>query len=185
MRCCPEYEELLFLDTYGELDPGSRSRWKAHLASCPACKEESLRMLRLVARVKETLTPPPLPSAASTAWIRMARESLIAESPAWSWRVRQWFSRPWRFSTALATACVFFGLVSLLSFGPFQGIFHRHGTSGQDSLQGLGSEEEVEIINHLDLLRQLDELQRLVRTLDEPDGDTPVLEPASHARESS
>jgi hypothetical protein len=184
MSCCPEYEELLFLDTYGELDPDSRSRWNAHLASCPACKEDSLRLLRLVARVKETLTPPPLPLAASQAWIRSARESLLAESPTWSWRIRQWFSGPWRSSTALATVCVFFALVSLLSFGPFQGISHRHGTSGQDPLQGLRSEEE-EIINHLDLLSQMDNLQRLVQTLDEPNGDIPVPEPASHARESS
>jgi hypothetical protein len=184
MSCCQEYEELLFLDAYGELDPGSRSRWDAHLTSCPACREESHRMLRLIARVKETLTPPPLPSTSGNAWARAARRSLVEGRPTWSWRVRQWFSRPWRFSTALATACVLVGLVSLLSLGPFHGFFHRPGSSAQDPLQGLGS-EEVEIINHLDLLKQLDDLQRLVQTLDAPDGDTPVPEPASHVRESS
>jgi hypothetical protein len=183
MKSCPEYEEFLLLDAYGELDPRSKSLWGAHLASCRACKEESRRMLQMVATVKETLTPPPLTAHAGERLVKAVRESANeAGDSAWPlWgSVWQWFCRPWRFSTALATACVFAVLVSLLSLGPFQGLFHRNGTPGQEAVQTLGS-EDVEIINHLDFLRQLDSLQRLVQTLDEPDGD-PVPEPTSNSR---
>lgn len=184
MKGCPEYEELLLLDIHQELDTSSRARWMTHLASCPACKKEALRMGQVVGKVKEHLTPPPLASNAKEGLVRAVRKSVNAEGrgawPSWSlaWG---WFSRPWRFSTALATVCVFAALISLFTLGNFQELLYRNGSSGQETPQGLVS-EEAEIIQNLDLLKQLDSLQILVQTLDEPDGDPTPPEPTSNTR---
>lgn len=185
MKGCPEYEEFLLLDIHQELDTSSRARWMTHLASCPACKEEALRMRQVVGKVKEHLTPPPLALNAQEGLVRAVCKSVNADGRVvWSWwsLAWAWFSRPWRFSTALVTVCVFAALISLFTLGNFQELLYRNGSSGQEAPQGLAS-EEVEIIQNLDLLKQLDSLQRLVQTLDdEPDGDPSLPEPTSNSR---
>lgn len=184
MKGCPEYEEILLLDLYGELDPGPHARWRSHLAACPACEAEMQRMRQLVGEVRVRLTPPPLGTEATDRLVRAARESLVTgRKSAWSgwstgWR---WLSGPWRFSTALATVCLFAALISVFTLGNFQGFLHQNGSSGQERGQKLAP-EELEIIRNLDLLKQFDSLQRLVQTLDEPDGDSRLPEPAPSFR---
>ena len=50
---CKDYEELLVLYHYGELDPHESEDVAVHLKSCPACTKELGEISRLIAAVPE------------------------------------------------------------------------------------------------------------------------------------
>jgi len=176
MNSCPEYKEILFLDIYGELDSVSRSKWQAHLKECAVCRNEHTKMLNLVGRVKETMTPPPLTGAESRLLTKAVRAEMIQG------RERKpkagWFSQHWRVTPALATACVFAAIISIWSLGTFDSFLNKERTVGKDYSQSIRA-EDMEIIKNLDLLTQMDSVERLVHTLDEPEEDPPMPEPDS------
>lgn len=179
MSSCPEYKEILFLDIHGELDPGSRPRWQSHLRTCAACQQERLRMMQLVGKMKGVMSPPSLTREDRDGMVRALRagmgprEGKRGEAGRWAW-----LSRPWRISPALVSACVFAAIISIWSLGSFDSFFKGDGVSGKDPLQGMRAEDE-EIIRNLDLLKQLDSVERLVNTLDEPEEDPPPPERTS------
>lgn len=179
MNGCPEYKEILFLDVYGELDSESRSEWESHLSACAVCKEEHFRMLRLVERMKEVMSPPPLAQKDSDRMVKAVRGGVRQSDGR---KIRggwQWLIRPWRAGPAIATACVFAAIISIWSLGTFDSFFSRDRISGKDSLQGMRP-EDAEIINHLDLLKQMDSVEKLVHTLDEPEEEPPAPEATSN-----
>lgn len=185
MNGCPEYNEILFLDIYGELDSESRSKWQSHLRTCTACKQERFRMMRLLENVKEVMISPPLAQRDRDGMVKairtgMSRRGERRSRPGW----RGWLSRPWRVGPALATACVFAAILSIWSLGVFDSFYITNRIPGKDSLQGMRAEDE-EIIRNLDLLRQMDSVEKLVNTLDEPEEDPPAPEGTSQTQEKT
>ena len=175
MNCCPEHKETLLLGIYGELDSESSARWQIHLDACRACREERFRMLGLVGSLREVMSPPPLSWGESEALTRAVRIRLgrgRANRGHWGW---QWLARPWRIGPALATACLFAAIVSIWSLGAFDSFLSRERTGAKDVMQEIRP-EDAEIISNLDLLRQLDSVEKLVRTLDGPDEESPPPE---------
>lgn len=180
MNGCTDFKEILFLDIYGELDSESRSKWQFHLSTCAACKQERFRMMRLVENLKEVMSSPPLALGEREGMVRairagMRRREERRSRPGW-WG---WLSRPWRVGPALATACVFAAILSIWSLGSFDSFYGKDRISGKDSLQGMRAEDE-EIIKNLDLLSQMDSVEKLVNTLDEPEEDPAAPEGTSN-----
>lgn len=173
MNSCPEYKEILLLDIYGELDSVSRPKWQAHLKVCAVCRREHKRMLSLVGRVTETMTPPPLTDAESRSLTKAVRAEMIKGREKKSKGGR--LSPLWRVSPALATACVFAAIVSIWSLGTFDSFFRTEENAGKDYSQSIRA-EEMEIIKNLDLLTQMDSVEKLVHTLDELEEDPSVPE---------
>lgn len=173
MNICPEYKEILFLDIYGELDSISRSKWQAHLKGCAVCKKEYTRMIGLVGRVREIMTPPPLAPPETRSLIKAVRAEMIHGEERKS--RAGWLSRHWRFSPALATACVFAAMISIWSLGTFDSFLNKDRSLGKEYWQELRA-EDVEIIRNFDLLKQMDSVEKLVHTLDEPEDDRFVPE---------
>ncbi|RJR54407.1 MAG: hypothetical protein C4576_00700 [Desulfobacteraceae bacterium] len=176
MKSCAEYKEILFMDVYGELDSITRSRWEAHLSECATCRQEYTRMLRLAGKVKEVMTPPPLTEADSRSIIRAVRTEMIQGEERRS--KPGWLSRSWRLSPALATACVFAAIISIWSLGSFDSHLKKDKSVGKEHSQGVRV-EDLEIIKNLDLLKQMDSVEKLVHALDEPEDDpsTPGSDP--------
>jgi hypothetical protein len=175
MNSCPEYKDALLLDIHGELDSESRSRWRLHLDACAACREERLRTMRLMGRLREVMNPPPLSWGDSEALAKAVRAQISGSPSKRSHAGWQWLARPWRVGPALATACLFAAIVSIWSFGAFDSFLSRERIGGKDPLQEMRP-EDAEIIRNLDLLRQMDWVEKLVRTLDDPDEDPPSPE---------
>lgn len=173
MKSCAEYKEILFLDIYGELDSVTRSKWKAHLSECEICKQEYTGMLSLVGKVKGVMTPPPLPEADSQSMIRAVRAEMIQGEGIRSKPGR--LRRSWRLSPAIATACVFAAIISIWSVGSFDSHLDKDRGAGKDYSQGVRV-EDLEIIKNLDLLKQMDSVEKLVHALDEPDDDPSMPE---------
>jgi len=173
MSTCAEYMEILFLDIYGELDSVTRSKWETHLSECATCKQEYTRMLSLVGKVKEVMTPPPLPEADAQSMIRTVRAEMIHGEERRS--KPGWLSQSWRLSPALATACVFAAIISIWSVGSFDSHLNKDRNPGKEYSQGVRV-EDLEIIQNLDILKQMDSVEKLVHALDEPEEDTPTPE---------
>jgi hypothetical protein len=164
---------MVVLDAHGELDPSARTAWEAHLRTCGACQGERLRLLRILGRVQENLRAPALTEAQTQSLLRSVRKRLAGEketSVGW----RGFFAgRPLRMVPAMASLCVLVIAFFLFSLKGPEGPT-RTQTDSDSKPGGELMAEDLEIIKNMDLLREMDWVQRLVQALDEPDGGTPL-----------
>jgi hypothetical protein len=120
--------------------------------------------------VKQTMAPPPLSMPDATAMVRGVHGRLSRFRLRRGWR--QWLLSKWRpWLPALATACVLAFVATLVGY-------QRYGaTVGPvaeqvDNLPVL-AEDDQEIINNLDLLKNFNTLEKLSQVVDESGGQHP------------
>jgi anti-sigma factor RsiW len=173
MKSCPEYKEAVILDAHGELDSSARAVWETHLQTCRACQEERLRLLKMLGGLKETLRHPAIPQGQSESLVKSVRVSLSREKKAaGGWR--DLFSgRPLRLMPAMASLCVLVIALSIFGLRSVQGP-SRIQTESDSKPWGELKAEDLEIIRNMDLLREMDWVQRLVQAIDELDDGTPT-----------
>ena len=49
MKPCSDYQEMLLLDVYGELNPAERRAWENHLSTCEHCRKEKEQLVAITA----------------------------------------------------------------------------------------------------------------------------------------
>ena len=164
MKACPDHQETLWLDVYGELNPNDRPAWQRHLETCNACRKERERLLSLLQRVREEMTSPELSpeTARSLSW--SVKRGLRDQRARGSWRERTW-GMPNRLIPALAAACLLIVVFGWFNIDKFQGFFEN------GNLSGLTSEEQMivkdlDVIENLELLEEMETLQKLVQVVD-------------------
>jgi anti-sigma factor RsiW len=173
MKSCREYEEMVVLDAHGELDSSARAAWEAHLQTCGACREERLRLLKMLAGVKENLLHPTVLPGQTEYLVRFVRSGLSRETKATrGWR-EFFLGRPFRLMPAMASLCVL--VIALYIFGlrAVEGPT-RIQTDSDSKPWGELRAEDIEIIKNMDLLTEMDWVQRLVQAIDESDDGTPT-----------
>lgn len=180
MKACPNHQETLWLDVYGELAPNERRAWQRHLENCSACCEERQRLLSLLAHVKEEMTPPELsPEKARTlSW--SIKRGLRNQRAGSRWRGRTW-GMPNRLIPTLAAACLIMIIFGWFGINKFQGPFRTQDLSGLNSQEQM-IVKDLEIIKNLELLEEMDTVQKLVRVVDHRDvhdGAFRTIEPKS------
>jgi len=173
MKACPQYKETLFLDVYGEMDEKADAEWKEHLKACPACQEEQRRLLELLGRLKKTMTPSPIPQGHTETLVQAIRSSLTRERK----KEKGWgevlFGRPLRVVPAMATLCVVVIAVSIFGLRTLDRPSMTQTDTDSKAWKELMA-EDLEVITQLDLLTDMDWVQRLVQIIDEADGDIPI-----------
>jgi len=166
MKRCPEHEETLWLDVYGELNPNERPAWEKHLETCEDCRREREQLALMLQTVKVSTPSPTLSReevlALASSITRKLREE--REEPWWRKRL---FGIPNSLIPAMTAACIL--IVAL-------GWFSMKGLRRPSSMMHLNSEERIlvkdlDIIKHLDMLEEMDTLQKLVQVVD--NGDIP------------
>ena len=183
MRSCPEYEEMIVLDAHGELDSNARAACETHLQTCAACREERLRLLKMLGGVKETLRHPAIPQEQSERLVRSVRASLSREKKAaGGWR-EFFLGRPFRLMPAMASLCVLVIALYVFGLSPVGGPT-RIQTDSDSKPWGELKAEDVEIIKNMDLLREMDWVQRLVQAIDEADDGPPTSKMPGNSQES-
>ncbi|MCX8011896.1 MAG: hypothetical protein N3A64_01900, partial [Desulfobacterota bacterium] len=60
MEICIKYQEVLYLEVYGELNLADYPDWEVHLRSCEYCQKERENLRQLLQAVKQTIAPPPV-----------------------------------------------------------------------------------------------------------------------------
>jgi len=167
MKACPNHQETLWLDVYGELDPVKRSVWEQHLETCAGCREERQRLLGLLDRVKDQMTPPQLPPKKASALSWSIKRGLREQqaTPQW-WKGL--LGEPNRLIPSLVAVSLVF-----VALGWFT-INKVYGPSSLQKFSSPKSEEQMvvkdsEVINNLDLLEEMDTLRKLVQVVDNRD----------------
>lgn len=163
MQVCRHQNEILMLDVLGELnDPQMRRNWEEHLKACDGCRRERSRTLGLLGKVKQAGMPPELPARQADA---MAK--------AIGWRLRNERLAPlgetlrrFRLVPALATACAV--IVVVIGGYELQQRLSNRGNEMEISADLLPP-QDLEIIKHLDLLRDMDTIEKLMHVVDIPD----------------
>ena len=180
MEACPEYKETLLGDVCGELDSNASSVWEAHLKFCAGCREERVRMLRLIGRMKQTMSPPTLTQGQTETLIRAIRRDL-REKRKGRWWEGLLVGRPSRLLPAVATLCVLVIAVAVFGLRTLHSPSKTQPAPDQKAVQELAA-EDLEIIKHLDLLRNMDWVNKLVQVIDETDSDVPDSETHSNTQ---
>lgn len=164
MKPCTKYKETLFLDIHGELSPQKQVVWREHLAACAPCREERQRMANLLVQTKEAFPSPTLrPGEAKRMWSHF-RDAQDHGENAW-WRRKGTMRKLVPVALAAAVVLVFAGGLKVREFRsllPF----------GQDIKVAADLEEpnravDLEIIENLELLEEMDSLQKLVQVVDQ------------------
>jgi len=166
MKRCPEHEEALWLDVYGELDPNERPAWEEHLEACEGCRREREQLVLMLQTVKANTPSPALSREEALALASSITRKLREEREEPWWRKRL-FGIPNSLIPALTAACIL-----IVAFGWFS----MKGFRSPSSITHLNSEERIlakdlEIIKNLDMLEEMDTLHKLVQVVD--NGDIP------------
>ncbi|MFQ5842940.1 MAG: anti-sigma factor family protein [Thermodesulfobacteriota bacterium] len=169
MKPCPDHKETLWLDVYGELNPNERPAWKKHLETCGGCRQERAQLLRLLQTVKVSMPSPTLSREKAETLISSITRKLGGKREE-TWGRRRLWGMPHRFIPALAAASILIVALGWFSMKGFR------NPSSVRSMAGLKSEKQVfvkdvDIIKNLELLEEMDTLQKLVQAVDH--GDVP------------
>jgi hypothetical protein len=167
MKSCPEYQETLWLDVYGELAADERPAWQKHLEICNTCRLERQELLKLLDLTKEFMPSAPLSPEASSALQQSITRTLRKDAEE-EWWGKRFFGIPARPIPALVAASLL--LVVLGWFGLRQ--FRTPSSVRPGSNLGLKEEmiaKDMEIIENLELLEQMDVLEKVVHVVDDRD----------------
>lgn len=164
MKPCTKYKETLFLDIHGELSPQEQVVWREHLAACAPCREERQHMADLLVQTKEAFPSPTLrPEEAKRIWGHL-RDAQDHRENAW-WRRKGTMRKLVPAALAAALVLIFAGGLkvrefrSLLPFGPEVKV----AADTDEPNQAV----DLEIIENLELLEEMDSLQKLVQVVDQ------------------
>ena len=171
MPACPQHQETLWLDVYDELAASARGGWEAHLAGCEGCREEKVRMAKLLGTVKDAMQPPAMETPVANEMVRAIRRKLSPASHTPWWRPRM-FGRPLGLVPAMAAFALLIMTVGVLSYRTLNSPSELTASAPGDTPTQVIT-ADIELLKHMDLLRELDAVQKLVQVIDVVDSLPP------------
>jgi len=156
MKICEKYDQMLLLDVYGELPQVEGDQLKHHINACPLCREKAEELHGLIRAVRETVPLPKLSVWESRNLSRTVMLSLKKENKGW-----QRFPRL-RFVPALLTACLLLFFTGWFGLGQWQ-----KGPAAMLKAEEMQIIKNYEMISNLDLLEDMDDVEKLVKTVDQ------------------
>jgi anti-sigma factor RsiW len=162
MNPCPDRHETLLLDVYGELASSERPAWDTHLEICAGCRSERRELVRLLEATRESMGT----VALSPAKARSLRES-IAERwrPARSTRWWQELLLGVRLRPVSALTAVGILLLAVGWFG-FREFHLQLLKDRRADTRGRIMVSDREVVENLDILEQMDDIERVVKVVD-------------------
>lgn len=158
------------MDLYQDLSPGLRSRLRRHLAACPACRQERSRMGRILDAAREGAPGAELAPAAAEAMTRSITDTLRRNGDRGGWRQRLGLGSRTPFPTLAATGLA----LLLLVWGGIRFDFGGSPVSTGIRLSRTEQtllQEDYEVIRNLDLLEEMDTMEKLVQVVDQREYD--------------
>ncbi|WAC06250.1 MAG: hypothetical protein OS130_08205 [Thermodesulfobacteriota bacterium] len=171
MKPCSDYQETLLLDVYGELNLVERRVWENHLSTCEHCRKEKEQLLRLLKTIKNALPTPTLSPDKIAEHVRVIQRKLKEEANLPWWRKAR-FHLPQRLIPALTTACVLLIIISWFGLKEFKK-FDMLSTSPQTTSEEQINRDDLEVVKNLEFLKEMEDVEKLVKHLDETDSQSP------------
>jgi len=179
MSACPRYQETLWLDVHNELSATARAEWEAHLKTCEGCRKEKMYMGRLIMTMQGNMQPPTMAPLSSEDLFR-----LIEPETKSIFRINWWrqhlFGRTLRLMPALATFGIFLLVVGILSYRTLNAPSNQTASSSSVILEQTVI-VDVEMLKHLDLLKDMESIQKLIQVADTVE----FLQPRQNYRENT
>jgi anti-sigma factor RsiW len=165
MNPCADRRETLMLDVYGELPSSGRTAWERHLETCAGCREERRELVRLLEVARASMTAPALSPKKAEQLRDSITESWVAKRPTRWW---QGLFVGVRLGPVPALAAVCLLLLALGWFGVRE--FQTRSLNGRGAtITERIMVSDVEVIENLDLLEDMDDIERVVQVVDHQD----------------
>lgn len=174
MKPCIKYQERLWLDAYGELEPEERRDLTRHLAACPGCRHERNAVLDLVGRAGKTHPVPVLTAGESARLTGNIMRVLETRNARRAWLLPGFFRPSIGWAHLAAAACLIIAVIGGFWGGLWGGFWAGQGrnaavrTAAAPSMEERVLVRDLEVIENLDLLEEFDELEKLVQMTDAP-----------------
>ena len=169
MQACEHLIENLTLYVYGELDPVTGQEVANHLENCEGCRQEHERLSTILVKVKEASVSPQLSPLEARAMAADISRKLKAGRRTW-WRQYLDFM-PSRLIPAAAMAgalVILVAVVGYLNLNKAPGIAPVSLNQNEELML---SDKDLEILDNLELLKEMDAIQKLSRVV-APDGES-------------
>jgi anti-sigma factor RsiW len=165
VKVCADRREELLLDIHGELPVSEQPAWQRHLDACPGCHQERQELVRLLEAAKEAMPSPRL----SPEDAKALRESVTR---GWGRNRAPMRRRVLFFGVSLRPVPVLVAAGFLMAVLGWSGLRGLQRTS--HTLRGPEAPKQVmvsdaEVIENLDLLEQMEEIERIVQVVDHRD----------------
>ena len=162
MSACESQKSSIMLDVYGDLSVAERARLKQHLEICEGCRRERQQMLGLIGTIKTAIPSRDL----STTEAKKMTNTII-------WKLNRarslnWWSQilaysPSRLIPAVAAAGILIVIAGVLGYNIFLADDQLRPTASIQAEQL--SSQDLEIIKNLDLLKDMEAIQKLVQAV--------------------
>lgn len=174
MSACEDQKSTIMLDVYGELNAEERARLEQHLEICEGCRKKRLHMLGLIGKIKTTMDAPELSATEAKKMTKTITWKLNHK------RNLKWWSQifaysPSRLIPAVAAASLLIVIASILGYHTFLADNQFQPTASIQAEQL--SAQDFEIIQNLDLLRDMEAIQKLVQAVDQSPTSLPSVKP--------
>lgn len=166
MDRCHHQKETLMLYVYGELEIEARKSFANHLEVCESCRIEHRRLTNMLEKLKG-IKDVPEPAPAELASMVHRIQSKLGSASRQRWWQHDLPSIPGRFIPALVAACLLVVVLGVIGYGKFRNAAEPTALAVHQEKQ-LGS-VDLEMINNLDLLKEMDAIQKLVQVVDVKD----------------
>ena len=165
MGACQDQKEKIILYTYNELDAKSGKEVEDHLKICEKCRNEQQRLLKLMEAIKDIVEVPELSP--------VEVKSLLTNIKGWE---KRWWRhldlRPSRFVPAAAMACLVVITVGIIGYMKFNAPAEVPMVSRYQN-EIIINDRDLEMLSNLELLKEMDELQKLSQVFDLKDAIKP------------
>jgi len=170
MQPCDHLKENLTLYIYGELDPVSGREVEDHLAICADCRQGHRHLSSVLAKVREAGETPELSPREVRVMAADTNRQLNAGPGQTRWWQFQGFMPPRLIPTAAIAAALMIAVavIGYLKLNPTMGIPPVSMTQNEELML---SDKDLEILDNLELLKEMEAIQKLSRVVD-PNGET-------------
>ena len=170
MQTCEHLKENLTLYVYGELDPATGREVENHLEICEGCRQEHRRLSTILAKVKQASVSPQLSPMEARAMAAEISRTLKAGRRRTGWRQYLEFM-PSRLISGAAMACALVITVAVIGYLNLNKTPGTAPVSMNQNEEIMLSDKDLEILDNLELLKEMDAIQKLSRVV-APDGES-------------
>ena len=164
MKSCPDHQETLWLDVYGELAADERPAWEKHLETCEPCRSERQKLLKLLDVTKEAMSSPLSPEESRALQDSISRTLRRDFDKKW-WE--KWFfgitARPIPALVAVSLLVVVLGWLGFSQFRTPSAVRTAWSPVSKEEMVA----EDLEVIENIELLEQMEVLEKVVRAVDQ------------------
>ena len=173
MQACEHLKEKLTLYVYGELDSVAGGHVADHLKNCEGCRNEYRRLSSVLDRVREASVSPQLSALESRAMAAEISRKLKTGTR------RRWWQHylaflPTRLVPAVAMAGALIITVAVIGYLNLDRTASTKTASQNQNEELMLSDTDLEILDNLELLKEMDAIQKLTQVVN-PDGESEPL----------